>query len=137
MGDLSKNFSYSEFACSCGCGLDNIDPRQSVLAEIIRHYAGDNSLVPNSGCRCVANNERIQKELNPAYAPFSSKSKHLPYNDDDEVDELLGESSATDYSSNNPKALYLYLNSLFPNTYGIGLYSWGVHIDVRQTRVRW
>ena len=25
MGDLTKNFSRSEFACKCGCGFDDID----------------------------------------------------------------------------------------------------------------
>lgn len=123
MGDFSLHFDLREFVCPC-CGLDNIAPGIAVIMELIRTYEGDKPLAPNSACRCKKYNEKIQKEVNPNYIPGSSKSKHV-------------ESIAVDIPSDNPKALYLYLNKLFPDTYGIGLYSWGVHIDLRQAKARW
>jgi hypothetical protein len=137
MGDLSLNFSHSEFACKCGCGLDNIDPRQAVIAELIRHHEGDKPMIPNSGCRCLNHNERIQMDVNENYIPFSSKSKHLPFTEDGDINGLTGETTATDYPSSNPRKLYDFLDNLFPDTYGIGLYSWGVHIDPRPIKARW
>jgi uncharacterized protein YcbK (DUF882 family) len=36
-----------------------------------------------------------------------------------------------------PKTVYDYLNKKYPNKYGIGLYSWGVHVDTRKEKSRW
>ena len=36
-----------------------------------------------------------------------------------------------------PKTVAAYLETLLPNTGGIGIYSWGVHVDVRKTKSRW
>ena len=42
-----------------------------------------------------------------------------------------------DVPTDDPKALYDELNKRFPNKYGLGLYSWGVHVDVRENKARW
>lgn len=55
MGDLTKDFSRSEFACKCGCGYDRIDPRVVDMCQVIRDALG----VPvriNSACRCEKRN---------------------------------------------------------------------------------
>ena len=129
MGDISPNFSLYEVACKCGCGLDNIDMRLMPILEAVRHFEGGHSLTPNSACRCVEHNETVQKQAKKNYVPYSSKSVHMPDED--------GLCKAVDIPSDNPKALYDFLNGLFPNIYGIGLYSWGVHIDTRNYKARW
>ena len=36
-----------------------------------------------------------------------------------------------------PKTVAAYAEKLMPNTGGIGIYSWGVHIDTRKIKSRW
>ncbi len=115
MGDLSKNFSLYEFQCKDNCGYNAIDFKLMPIMEIIRTHEGSNPLTPNSACRCVDHNETIQKQANKEYVPHTSKSKHM-------------EGIAVDIKSENPKVLFVFLDSLFPDMYGIGLYSWGIHI---------
>lgn len=58
MGDLTQNFSRSEFACKCGCGLNTIDEN---LVDILQHSRTSTGLsyIINSGCRCPAYNEKV------------------------------------------------------------------------------
>lgn len=137
MGDISRNFDLSEWACPCGCGLSRIDLRLMPIAEIIRHHEGDKPMSPSSGCRCLKHNEKVQKIANSKYVPFSSRSKHMPFTKDGTIDEENGLCTAGDFESDNPKSLYDYLDSLFPNMYGLGVYSWGIHVDTDQNKRRW
>ena len=57
-GDLTKNFSRKEFACKCGCGKDDIDPKLAEMCQTIRDAVGVPVRV-NSGCRCAAHNARV------------------------------------------------------------------------------
>ena len=58
MGDVSKNFDRAEFACKCGCGFDNINPRVVVMAQRIREALGEPVRI-NSGCRCEKRNVAV------------------------------------------------------------------------------
>jgi len=55
---LSRNFSRHEFACKCGCGFANINPRIVELSQAIRTATGLPVRV-NSGCRCQHHNEAV------------------------------------------------------------------------------
>lgn len=55
MGDLTKDFSRSEFACKCGCGFDQIDPRVVDMCQVIRDGLGAPIRI-NSACRCERRN---------------------------------------------------------------------------------
>ena len=55
MGDLSKHFSKSEFACKCGCGFDDIDPVIVARLEGIRAHF-NKPVVIHCGCRCAGHN---------------------------------------------------------------------------------
>lgn len=58
MGDLTKNFSRSEFACNCGCGLDDVSIDLVDRLQSIRDVLG----VPlriNSGLRCLQHNQAV------------------------------------------------------------------------------
>lgn len=62
MGDLTRNFSNSEFSCKCGCGFDDISLELVAVLQAIRDITGP--LKINSGCRCEAYNKSIGgKEL--------------------------------------------------------------------------
>ena len=60
MGDLTKDFSRSEFACQCGCGCDasEVDMRLVNALQQLR----DSLMLPIevlSGCRCFAHNRVV------------------------------------------------------------------------------
>lgn len=53
-----KNFTRSEFACKCGCGLDTVDYKLvEILDEIRDHFEAKMTI--NSGCRCIAHNASV------------------------------------------------------------------------------
>lgn len=56
MGDLTKNFSRSEFACNCGCGLDDIEMELVEMLQAARDWL-NRPMVVNSGVRCVKYNK--------------------------------------------------------------------------------
>lgn len=58
MGDLTKNFSISEFSCPCGCGLDRIDADLIVTLQQSRDAVGLPYPI-NSGCRCEKHNRDV------------------------------------------------------------------------------
>lgn len=115
MGDISDNFSRSEFACKCGCGLDTVDADLVMLSELVRKLNDDKSLTPNCGCRCEAHNKKV------------GGSKHSQH--------LLGR--AADLPVINPAKIYMKLCEIFPDKFGFGLYKWGVHVDSRSNKARW
>lgn len=75
MGDLTRNFSRSEFACRCGCGLDSIDPD---LVDILQHSrtAVGIPYPINSGCRCQVHNKRIGGAGNSAHLLYEDNLCH-------------------------------------------------------------
>lgn len=71
MGDLSANFSRSEFTCKCGCGLDAISSTLIKKLQLARDNYGRVMHI-TSGCRC--------RKHNKAEGSFSTSS-HLPGKD--------------------------------------------------------
>ncbi len=55
MGDMTKDFSRSEFQCTCGCGEDEIRKVFVVQLQIARNSYG--AMEINSGCRCKKHNK--------------------------------------------------------------------------------
>lgn len=55
MGDLTKNFDRSEFACKCGCGHDRIDLILVDRLQSLRDFYGEGIEI-RSGCRCEIHN---------------------------------------------------------------------------------
>lgn len=68
MGDLTVNFSRSEFACKCGCGLDSIDPSFVWKLQNSRDIVGVPYTI-TSGCRCQAHNARSGGAPSSAHVP--------------------------------------------------------------------
>lgn len=55
MGDLTRNFDRSEFACRCGCGFADIDLSFVEKLQAVRDRIGM-AMYINSGCRCEKHN---------------------------------------------------------------------------------
>ena len=58
MGNLTKDFSRSEFACKCRCGFDQIDPRVVDMCQVIRDKL-ESPVRINSACRCAKHNAQV------------------------------------------------------------------------------
>ena len=117
--DGIKYFKQSEFACQCGCGANNINHDLVKILEKIREHYGKPVRV-NSGVRCKTHNARVGG---------ASNSQHLStYGAAADIGTISG---------TTPSAMAAYVETLMPNTGGIGIYSWGIHIDVRKTKARW
>ena len=123
MGDLTRNLSRWEFSCKCGCGFDTVDVELvPVLQDIVDHFSRvldrDCVIIIDSGCRCVEHNETVQKEDNPNYVPYSSKSQHM-----------FGRAADIVIKGVHSHIVYTYVDSKYPNKYGIGRYKRFTHID--------
>lgn len=115
-----KYFSRKEFACKCGnCGGFPVEPDLKMVrvADAIRERLG----VPvgvNSGVRC--------KNHNAAVGGVSN-SQHVYGTAAD-----LGKPSCVTVAE-----MAAIAEDVMGNTGGIGIYSWGIHIDSRKTKSRW
>jgi len=112
MGDLTKNFSRSEFACKCGCGFDTVDIVLINELQRLRDVLGPIKI--NSACRCKEHNESVGG---------SKKSQHL-----------LGR--AADIVFDKGK-LVKAINEMSNWKGGLGIYPYFTHIDSRNGKARW
>jgi len=58
MGDLTPNFSASEFACKCGCDKAGLDERLPSMLQQLRDTLG-RSVSITSGIRCASHNRSV------------------------------------------------------------------------------
>jgi len=118
MGDLTRNFSRSEFACPC-CGRADVDMRLVDALQELRDLAGVPVRV-NSGFRCAKHNREVGG---------ARRSRHL-----------LGEAADIVVKGLTPERMYRLAEQVeaFRNG-GIGLYPQQgfIHVDVRGGRARW
>ena len=118
MGDLSRNFSKSEFACRC-CGKAEIDQRLVEALQELRDLAGAPVRV-TSGYRCPDHNRAVGG---------AKQSRHLRGHAADIV--IKGLSVAGMYELAGRVAAF--------RNGGIGVYpeQGFVHVDIREVRTRW
>ena len=125
MGDLSKNFSKSEFYCKCGdCPPDSPHPRLVLLLQKIRDNTGQ-SLRINSGIRCHAHNQSVGGSRNSYHIPRSGYG-------------MAADITFTKGSLRTPENMMrLYVLADKYDARGIGLYHNRIHVDVRLNHTRW
>lgn len=118
-----KYFKRAEFACKCGgkyCNGFPVEPSKTLvrlLDDVRGHYGV--AFTPNSAIRCKKYNALPR-------IGGASNSQHL-----------YGTAADISVPGVTPKQLAAYLETLLPNTGGIGVYSWGCHVDTRTTKSRW
>ena len=116
MGDISKNFNRSEFACKCGCGFDAVDKELVCVLELVRKNFNAPVII-NSACRCLEHNRGVGSK---------DTSQHVKAKAADIVVKGV-----------RPQRVYHYLENIFSNKYGLGNYETFTHVDVRSKKARW
>lgn len=117
MGDISANFSRSEFACKCGCGFDTVDSALIDILQELRAYF-NKSVTINSGCRCYQHNQN---------EGGSSSSQHL-----------YGRAADIVVTGVEPKAVADFIEANFGSSCSIGRYVDFTHVDTRSGHcARW
>lgn len=114
---LSKYFSDYEFKCHCG-KCDLIEPPKElleILDDVRAHFGRPTTIM--SGHRCKAHNDAVGG---------AKRSQHL-----------LGIAADIIVSGVAPAKVQAYLLYKYPNTLGIGKYSYFTHVDVRSWKARW
>lgn len=117
---IRKNFSKNEWTCKCGCGQTIVVDK---LADMMQEFRDIINLRVVVHCvnRCKEHNENLIKEGIKA----SRSSLHL-------------EAKACDFHVPSLRikklhALVLAKDDLFNG--GVGLYDWGVHVDIGRKRL--
>lgn len=111
---LTTNFNLSEFECKRHCQAVKIDPELARRLQRLRDEAGV-PLVITSGYRCPEHNKNVGG---------ASNSQHLY-------------GTAADLKSKLPPTeLHRMADKIFSDG-GLGLYSWGIHVDTRGEKARW
>lgn len=113
---LSEHFQRSEFACKCGCGFDTVDAELITVLEDIRAAFG-RPVVIDSGARCASYN-----------ASIGGKPGSL---------HLIGRASDIDVIGIDPLQVQRYIDTTYPDKYGLGRYPNFTHIDTRNKKARW
>ena len=117
-----RYFRRGEFRCPCGrCGGFPVEPQESMVRTVdeIRHRLGVPVSVVDgggSGVRCAAHNAEVGGVSN---------SQHL-----------YG-LAADLHSAASPAEMKAVAEDVMGHSGGIGLYSWGIHVDTRQGYARW
>ena len=114
---VSEHFKLSEFKCKDNSRVVILNNELVAVLEKARWHF-NKAIHVNSGYRTVAYNSTL-KDASP-------KSQHTRGNAADIV-----------VSGVKPIDVYNYFNETYPDTYGVGIYSTFVHIDVRPNKARW
>lgn len=115
MGDLTKNFSKSEFACKCKanpCGTDNISMELVNKLQLVRDEYG-HTIAINSGCRCRYHNASIGSKETSSHIASADK-----------------EGEASDLKCENSVDRFKLLSILFKHFERIGVRKDFIHVDI-------
>lgn len=113
---LSENFKVKEFACSDGTDPVFVAPELVDVLQKIRTHFGK-AVHVNSAYRTPARNKKVGG---------ATYSQHL-----------YGTAADIKITGISPKRVAEYVETIMPDSGGIGIYSNFVHVDVREKKSRW
>lgn len=114
---ITDHFRVYEFACKDGSDVVFVSQALADILENIRTHFGKPVHI-NSGYRTVSYNKTVSGS--------SSTSQHCN-----------GLAADLHVDGHTHQEVYKYACQLLGDHGGVGLYSWGVHIDVRADKSRW
>lgn len=113
---LSDNFKVNEFACQDGSDPVFVSPALMDILQQIRDHFGKPVNI-TSGFRSASHNKAVGG---------STYSQHQ-----------YGTAADIVVSGESPTTVAAYARSLMQDYGGVGIYSWGVHVDVRKDKTDW
>ena len=113
---LVNNFQVKEFACQDGSDPIVIHPFIPHICQLVRNKF-NMPFTPNSAYRTPAHNKAVGG---------ATKSNHI-YG---RAVDIPAKGGVT------PKQLYDYVDTLFGNWGELGIYSWGIHVGIQETKSR-
>lgn len=113
---ISKNFRVREFRCQDGSDVVFIESDLVDILQKIRDHFGK-AVTINSAFRTASHNKKVGG---------ATYSQHC-----------YGKAADIKVSGVAPSKVAEYVETLMPNTGGIGRYSTFTHVDVRATKSRW
>ena len=136
MGDLTKNIDRIELQCSCrrcDVRIQDHEPIIKVWQAACDHFAKLHNvdrvvLTVLSAARCYEYNRLPVSEGGPG---SNDNSQHPRCN---AMDGRIKLPTGEQIPNRN---IYDYFDKKYPNRFGIGIYSWGVHADTRELKGRW
>ena len=114
---LTKHFRVKEFACADGTDAVFIAHNLPRVCEYIRMRCGKGITV-NSGYRTPSHNKKVGGV---------DDSQHL-YGTAADLAKPTGVT---------PAKMASYAREIMPDWGGVGIYSWGIHVDVREKKSDW
>ena len=108
-------FKEEEFACKCGCGLNNVTQRVKEKVVKLRDVIGC-AVVITSGSRCIQHNKKVGGHINSGhlsglaldiYSPYLSTSILWVYL------ESLGLHGMFHYVDTSPRIIHIDMKSRF------------------------
>lgn len=113
---LAKNFTVREFACKDGTDKVLIDEKLPMVLQFIRARV-NRSVTINSSYRTESHNKSVGG---------ASNSQHL-----------LGKAADIKVVGYKPQTLANIAREIMPDWGGVGIYDWGIHVDVRDNKSDW
>jgi uncharacterized protein YcbK (DUF882 family) len=113
---LSANFKVSEFACKDGSDTVFISPGLVTVLQKIRDHFGKPVIITSA-----YRNDAYNKKVGGA-----DYSQHK-----------YGMAADIYINGVSPATIAEFVETIMPNTGGVGIYSSFVHVDVRTARERW
>lgn len=113
---LSKNFRVREFRCQDDTDPIFVDSDLVDILQNVRDHFGK-AVTITSAFRTASHNKKVGG---------ATYSQHL-----------YGKAADIKVSGVSPSRVAAYVETLMPNTGGIGRYSTFTHVDVRATKSRW
>lgn len=113
---LTNNFTVKEFSCQDGSDPVTVNVLVPVICQAVRNWFGY-PFTPNSAFRTVTHNANVK----------GAKSSLHIYGKAVDIPALNGVT---------PKQLYDFVDKLCGNSCEIGIYSWGIHVGITDTRKR-
>lgn len=113
---VSENFTRKELKCKCNCGFDSADIELLEVLQKIREFYKKPVSV-HCANRCLQHNRSVGSK---------DTSKHI-----------RGIAADFNIDGIDNQFIFEYLSLMYPETYGIGIYDWGIHVDIRTEKSRW
>ncbi|MCP5015148.1 MAG: hypothetical protein GY938_07665 [Ketobacter sp.] len=124
---IKEFFTDKELGCKCGCGL--LPSQRSVNRLYALRLLWGKPIPASSAARCVGDHIRIYNRQGKYGEDIPMGSRHLPQ------ENAFPDAFDCQIAKGDIKK-FIKLAKMCGFT-GIGVYSWGVHLDTRPKEARW